>query len=357
MDTNKLIETPNDVEAAFLELRPRVGNKDRELSKRFRAFLSEATRQLFGEPPADRPCAFTEWSPIQQAFLIEVAQTPMMSIVNSGSLGRLLTNVGAMTIGGDRDDLYLKRYCGLCEPTALERQVQGRPVWLWLRLRLMGEVSAEDLGPVVALLSDDERLDVARRALDNAYHLTRRFPLPFDVTIDVERVDVAATVDALSPVVAAASEATLLDWLATEEREDVALLFALAILDRGVALPKTSNAILASALSYRTLELPASKVLAALEESRQLALVASLSLKWFNLDGWTHLTAINPAAAGKVLVANLRRFDTECRPNVSAQVAELLLHVDEPSRAAIAKLANGDGPNAAMLRAALCTVN
>jgi len=178
----------------------RPSPEEREQKEAYARFVRAAVPTVLGAERADAPRAFASWSPEQRALLEEIAKVPYEANINAGTLSGMLAKVGATNLGPGEDDRFLRRYVGLAEPGVLESEVQGRPLWLWLRLCLMGKLDREALLGSVAGLNDRARVELAKRAADNAYQLTRRWPLPGDITPAIEDEDATQLFELLLPV-------------------------------------------------------------------------------------------------------------------------------------------------------------
>lgn len=353
------LETPETIEAAFSRWRPAgKAESTRDQIEQFAIFVRSAVAEVFGAQVAARPVAFSAWGPREQALLREIAKTPYELHLNAGDLGRRLAAVGAMSLGAGEDDRYLRRYVGLCAPTPLEAEFEGRPLWLWLRLHLMGEVARDEWTECVACLDPEARPEFARRALDNAYQLTRRFPMPGNLSQEVEREDTTHLTRALLPMVASvapdrAEGAIAAERSARPSSPGLVLLLSLSLAERGAELASEHDDLLADALDLQSHAGIGRQLLELLSPERRESLVRRIRLRPHNISGWIYLDLLTPTAAGEILVSSLREFNRACVPEVAAYLRALLSHVDAAAKRSFGAIASEDGPNAATLKAAL----
>jgi hypothetical protein len=323
----------------------------------FGTFVRDAVDSLLGRDVADAPRPLSSWTPEQRTLLEEIAKTPYELHLNAGDLSRILRSRGAFGMGGRDDDRYLARYVGLREPSALEAEVDDRPLWLWLRLHLMGRVSDEQWQAATRGLSASERFDLARRALGNAYQLMRRWPLP-TITPAVEREDATTLQNVLIPCLDATSTGELEAELEREVgRSDVAVgqvvVLCLLLARRGVALPGQVTPHLTFALKLVTCIGTGRQLFALLSPERRLEILESLKLTWFNKGGWLYVDLLEPGDRARLVTEALASFDKPCRPEVARCVTELIRGLDPSLHDGLRAVAAGQGPNAKLITDAL----
>lgn len=212
----------------------------------FTHFALAAYEALFGaEVPRPRP--FSDWSPTQQAFLRGLAVVPGHLLINRDDLDLLLRAVGAVATDQDRASsdgdpgrrAHLSRYTGVVPARALERVVDGVPLWLQLRRCVDGQTDDRTLEGLRAI-PIAERLEAGIDALDLTYHLNAAWPPPVTWTAAGEREGNLRLLGALRSLVldakAADLTARLEQELAGESPLDLGFLWlALELEDRGGA--------------------------------------------------------------------------------------------------------------------------
>jgi hypothetical protein len=350
------VRDADTLRAAFARLRPQ--RKDRAALRRFGTFVRAAVAAVLGTDAADEPRAFATWNPLQRALLQLIAETPYELHLNAGDLGRKLETLGAIGMGGTDDDRYLARYAGLRESSALEREVGGRPLWLLLRLHLMGRLPIEAWIAATARLDAAQRVDLARRALDNAYQLMRRWPLPHDVSKTVEREDAPKLQLALVPVLAALTTGDLEQALDHEIGERIVVdsfivVLAVLLLERDQELRAELDAAIGDALSLQTNVELGRRLLARLPPARRAALVEHVGLVPYNLDGWLYLDLLEPGDRARIVARALAGSKHACQQPVAAILRALVLQLDDASCEPLRVLAATEGPNAELIAAAL----
>lgn len=237
VDVTAEVASPEAIARALRERAPKIAPPDLEAppelpsEEEWRAqqdytrFVRAAFQALFGgETP--RPRTLGEWSPTQQAFLRVLAVVPGHSLINRDDLDLLLRGVGAVATDQERTSsegdpgrrAHLSRYTGVVPPRALERVVNGAPLWLHLRRRVDGET---DDGALEALraIPIRERLEAGLDALDLAYHLNAAWP-PVKWTKQGEREGNLRLLGALRALVRDASTADLAARLEAERAGD-----------------------------------------------------------------------------------------------------------------------------------------
>jgi|GEM_PF-2082523 len=357
------------IRAAFEQLRPatkpagrdirvRPSPEEREQKEAYARFVRAAVPTVLGAERADAPRAFASWSPEQRALLEEIAKVPYEANINAGTLSGMLAKVGAINLGPGEDDRFLRRYVGLAEPGVLESEVQGRPLWLWLRLCLMGKLDREALLGSVAGLDDRARVELAKRAAGNAYQLTRRWPLPGDITPAIEDEDATQLFELLLPVLEpiSANERELAisrEQAAKVKNPGLVLLLSFGQARHGETVTGNDET-LTSALRLSTAL--GMRFLTALPAHRRLELIEAIQLAPNNLDGWPYLDLLERGDKQRVVLRTLARFDRPAKPNVGARISELIRTFDSAALAELRTLAEKGGPNAKLIEAAPCII-
>jgi len=233
--------------------------------------------------------------------------------------------------------------------------VQGRPLWLWLRLCLMGKLARDAFLGSVAGLDDSARVELAKRATDNAYQLMRRWPLPGDITPAIEDEDATQLYDLLLPVLEPISAKEREAAISREQEAKVKNPGLVLLLSFGQAShgePVTAkNETLKSALRLSTAL--GMRFLTALSAIGRLELIEAIQLVPNNLDGWPYLELLEQSDRQRVVLTTLARFDRPAKPNVGAHISELVRTFDSAAHAELRKLAEQGGPNAKLIEAAL----
>ena len=323
----------------------------------FARFVRAAIPIVLGTEPVDAPRALSSWSAAQRALLEEIVKVPEHQHLDSGTLSDALRDVGAMDIGSPDDDRLLRRYVGFATPSVLETEVEARPVWLWLRLCLMGRIDRATWEHVVAGLSSSERIELASRATDNAYQLMRRWPLPLDLTPEHEHDDATRLYDLVLPLLESLSTAEREEAIAKElavDRPNGALILLLSIgqASRGEGLGADDDT-LRSELMLFTNATVGTKFLLLLSDERRGALIEGMPLVPHNVWGWDYLALLSTPDRQRVLLAALASFRRPVKPGIATRVAQHVRSFDERGRAELRALAAQGGPNAKMLEAAL----
>ncbi len=298
---------------------------------------------LLGRDAAEPPRTFASWNPEQRTLLEEIARTPFALHLNAGSLGRMLATAGAIGLGGVDDARYLSRYVGLRDRSTLEEEIEGRPLWLWLRLHLMGQVSEHDWLDATKQLDSARRLDLARRSLDNAYQWMRRWPLPAEVTMDVEREDAAKLEPALLPIMDALTTDDLEQALVAEHGKktivpELVVLLSLLLARRGRPLAALEDERLATALKLPTNVVLGRQLIALLPQESRSALVERMQLSRHSALGWSR-----PRSRASSRLASRR----------SPRASRSWCRASTPLRGMPCELAAQKGPNAKLITDAL----
>lgn len=357
------------IRAAFEQRRPaikEVGNDDfpklstpeeYEKTKAFGRFIRAAIATVLGTNPADAPRALSSWSAEQRALLEEIAKVPEEAHINAGSLGAMLSSLGAIDIGANDDDRLLRRYAGLAERSVLESEVDGRPLWLSLRLCLMGKLERSTWLESVADLALRERIDLAKRATNNAYQLLRRWPLPTDITPEIEQKDATQLYELLLPVLEPISAEEREAAISSEERAEIPNFELVLLLSLGQAShgePLTANVeSLTSALTLFSNTTIGVRFLTSLPADRRRELIEAIELFPHNLRGWAYVELLEPGDKQRKVISALASFARAAKSNVAARVSQLILTFDDAARAELLELAAKGGPNAKVIEAAL----
>lgn len=323
----------------------------------FARFVRAAIPIVLGTEVVDAPRALSSWSPAQRAFLEEIANVPEVLHLDSGTLSDALRALGAMDIGPPDDDRLLRRYVGFATRSVLEAEVEARPIWLWLRLFLMGRIDRTAWENSVTGLSSSERIELVSRATDNAYQLMRRWPLPFDLTSEHEHDDATRLYDVLLPLLESLSAVEREEAIAKElaaERPNGTLILLLSIgqASRGEPLGADDES-LRSELMLFTHATVGTRFLTLLSDERRCALIEGMPLVSHNLWGWDYLDLLSASDRQRVLLATLACFRRPVKPGIASRVAQHVRSFDEAGRAELRALAAAGGPNAKMLEAAL----
>ncbi len=331
--------------------------EEQETIEAFARFVRAAIPMVLGTKTADAPRALSSWSAEQRALLEEIARVPEEAHVHADSLSATLSKLGAIDVGPDGDERYLRRYVGLAEPSVLESEVDGRSLWLTLRLCLMGRLDRSVWLRDVAGLEGAARVDLARRATDDAYHLMRRWPLPHDITPEVEREDATQLYDLLLPMLEAVPAEEREAAISSEEAAQVPNLTAVLLLSVGPASrgePITAkDESLVSALSLCTNGTIGARFLSSLPADRRSRLIHGIELAPYNLDGWGYLDLLSPEERQRAVIDALGGFKRAAKPSVVARFGQLVQSFDDAARAELRMLAAKGGPNAKAIEAAL----
>lgn len=355
------------IRAAFAQLRPgdTLDNgafddptpEEHERLEALDRFLRAAVPIVLGTEPADAPRALSSWSAEQRAFLEELTKVPERALLNPDSLSTTLSRLGAIDLGRDGDDCYLRRYVGLAQPSALELEVDGRPLWLTLRLALMGRLDRSVWLKCVAGLDGAARVDLARRATNDAYHLMRRWPLARDLTVDAEHEDASRVYDLLLPMLEPLTAEERRAAISSEEAEqvpNVTLLLLLAIGQASAGEPSTATtSSLTSALGLFTNRTIGARLLRASPADRRRELIQAIELVPNNLDGWVYLELLSPPDRQRAVIDALAGFKRAAKPSVVACFSQLIRSFDEASRGELRALVAKGGPNAKAISTAL----
>ena len=336
-DLTEALTLPTDEESAAKET--------------FTLFVWACVDALFDTTPADRPRAFSEWNAEQQALLEEMAKLPAAVLINAGELSERIMAAGAMTMMAD-DPRYLLRYVGLVEPGPLERIVDARPLWLWLRLRLMGRVSPAEWSRAADELDAGARIELARLAVENAYQLLRRWPFPDDITPAQESEDTASLFEALLPVLAAVDDATVAKTIRAETAREhpngaLVVLLATMLVERGGTLASEWDDALADALPLYSPH--GRRLVMHLSPTRRSAIISRMEPVAHNTRGfWTYADLLEPDDREVRITTALSTFTRPCRPEVAARVKALVREMSAATRAEL-RARTADGPNAALV--------
>lgn len=332
--------------------RPKLStDEERAAKETFTLFVWACVDALFDTSPAERPRAFFEWSAEQQALLEEMAKLPAQVLINAGDLSDRIMKAGAMSMV-PKDPRYLLRYVGLVEPGPLERVVDGRPLWLWLRLCLMETVSRDEWTRAAIDLEAAERIELASLAVENAYQLLRRWPFPRDITPAQESEDTASLFEGLIPMLSAVDDAMVAKTIRAEaEREhpNGALMVVLAtmLVERGGTLAPEVDGVLVEDLPLY--EVHGRRLVMRLSEARRSAIVSGMEPVAHNARGfWTYADLLEPAERNPLILAALAAFTRPCRDEVAAYVKALVREMSTPALAELRER-TADGPNAALV--------
>ncbi len=356
------------IEQAFARELPRLAPPDptrppsltttelHEQVKTFTRFVWACVDALLPSEPAPTPRAFMGWSAEQRALLTEMAKLPSNAMVNAGDLSERLLRLGAMSFAPG-DSRYLERYVGRVAPSVLEQVVEGRPLWLWLRLTTMREVRPEAFASATSRLADAERIELARLAVTNCYQLMRRWPFPTAITRIQEEEDAASLFDALLPMLSPLEDSSLARALAVEASSEVGesaliLLFVYMLVRRGQRLDESVDAALAEALDLFPVH--GRKLLAAFTPEKRSAILSRMEPVPYNVSGfWTYVDLLTPAEQAERVAIALTGFASACSSDVSRRVKDIVATFDSGACAALRELAQGKGPNAALAAEAL----
>lgn len=345
---------PNRSAAEFTE---EPSPEEFEAREGFARFLREAIPVVLGTTAADAPRAFSSWSAEQRAFLEELAKVPEEAHLNADSLSRSLSRLGAIDVGPEGDDRYLRRYVGLAQPTVLEAEVEGRPLWLSLRLCLMGRLEPGAWLRTTTGLDALERIDLARHATNDAYRLMRRWPLPRELTPELEREDATRLGELLLTLLEQVPEDALKSAISREEAAAVpnltlVLLLSIAQVSAGKELTATAES-LTTALSLFAHSTLGARLLRALPASRRRDLTQAIELTPHNLEGWVYLELLAPEDGQRAVVTALAGFKRAAKPAVAACFSALIQTFDEGARSQLRALVAIGSPNAKAIDAAL----
>lgn len=322
--------------------------RDFDALKAFTRDVWAAVDELLGGR-ASHPRAFSEWTPLQRALLEALARLPAPSLLNADTLSAKLEKVGAIGLDLEGDEKRLTRYVGLTRPSVLEQEVDGRALWLWLRLRLMGKVTDSAWRAATAKLAGKKRVELARLALDGAYDLGRRWPPPRAITPKTEAEDAETLLAVLRPLLENASSAELGAGLKRGPPE-LLVLAALLLTERGAQLPARLDAPLREAMNLPTCSALAKALLARLPGARREKLAGTIELVAYDPTPWRLLENLDVQARSTLVLDALQAFKMECRPSVVEVLRGVLPTLDEPTRKALARL---EGPNARVVARAL----
>ncbi|MBL8920197.1 MAG: hypothetical protein JNJ54_15125 [Myxococcaceae bacterium] len=323
----------------------------------FARFVRGAIPLVLGTETADAPRALSTWSVEQRTFLEELTKVPEEAHLDVHSLSATLSKLGAIDVGPNGDDRYLRRYVGLAEPSGLEHEVDGRPLWLTLRLCLMGRLARSEWLRSVAALDGPARIDLARRATDDAYQLMRRWPRPLDLTPEIEREDATQLYDLLLPALEMISTAERRAAIAKEEaaerpNESLLLLLSLGQANQGEPVTARPESLI-SALTLFTNTTIGVRFARSLPADGRRALISAIELVPNNLVGWEYLELLEPQDRQRTVIGALAGFKRAARPGVVARVSRLIQTFDDAGRAELRTLVAKGGPNAKAIDAAL----
>lgn len=367
------LSTPEKVRAAFARMRPDVpvplaGARPRQPSpeehdklRQFGQFVRDALTALFVSDPApEAPRAPSTWAPEQRALLEEIAATPQHLHLNAGDLGRALERIGAVGLGPSNDG-YLARYVGQAPSTALERVIDDKPLWLWLRLHLMDKIAPEAWLDAARGLTVGERLELVKLATNNAYQLSRRWPLPSGLTTEIEREDATRLYDAvlplLEPIPTPVCEAHLTDEAKRAPPAlGLALLLAVVLAERSVPFSEGVEDTLVGALELFSNVTFGRRLLEALHAAQRLALVERLELTYYDATPWAYLPVLDQPTRAKLVVVALSNFRQGCTPDVATQVRSVIATLDGSGREALREVAARNVPNAKLIEDGLAAV-
>jgi hypothetical protein len=355
--------TAATIHAAFARSIPAIAEPDltqqRQLStdaertakETFMLFVWACVDDLFDTTPAERPRAFSEWSAQQRALLEEMAKLPAHVLINAGDLSDRIMRVGAMSMVPN-DPRYLLRYVGFVEPGPLERVVDGRPLWLWLRLHLMGTVSRDEWTRAAVDLDAAQRIGLAGLAVENAYQLLRRWPFPRDITPTQESEDTASLFEGLMPVLSAVDDAAVAKTIRAEAKREhpngaLIVLLATVLVERGGTLDPECDDALAEALPLYSVH--GRRVVSHLSEARRSALVSRMEPVAHNARGfWEYVDLLEPEDRDAQITTALAAFERPCRAAVAARVKALVREMSTATRAELRER-TAHGPNAALV--------
>lgn len=269
----------------------------------------------------------------------------------------MLSRLGAIDVGPPDDDRLLRRYAGLSKPSVLESEVDGRPLWLSLRLCLMGKLDRNTWSKSVADLDGRARIDLAKRATDNAYQLMRRWPLPRDITPEIEHQDATQLYDLLLPMLEPMSSKEREAAISSEQRAEIPNFELVLLLSLGQAShgePLTANVeSLTSALTLFSNNTIGMRFLTSLPADRRRELIEAIELVPHNLRGWAYVELLEPGDRQRVVISALASFTRAAKQNVLVHVSQLIQTFDDAARGELRKLAAKGGPNAKVIEAAL----
>lgn len=332
-------ESPAAVRALFSRLPKR---DDFDALKAFTREVWASVDAILGTRAAKEPLAFTAFNPLQRALLEALAGLPAVAQLNADTSSAKLEKVGAIGLDLDGGEKLLTRYVGRCKRSVLEDEVDGRPLWLWLRLRLMGKVTEKAWQGATSALAGKKRIELARLAFDGAYNLARRWPLPRAITPKTEAEDAAALVSALKPLLNDLTSAEL--GLAVKNAPpELLVLAALLLAERGEPVPARLDGALKEAMNLSTCTTMARELVARLPASRREKLVGSVELVAYDPTPWRLLGQLDVPARSVLVLEALQAFKMECRPAVVEELKAVLPALDDAARKALAKL---KGPNA-----------
>ncbi len=320
-------------------------------------FVRGAIPQVLGREGTRTPRAFSSWSAEQRAFLEEIANVPEELHLDAGTLSDTLRAHGALDVGPPDDDRFLRRYVGLATPTILESEVGGRPHWLWLRLRLMGEIEHAAWWESVAALTAPERIELVKRATDNAYQLMRCWPLPRDITPESEHRDATQLYELALLLLESSSarerEQAITHELATDRpNESLVLLLSIGQAGRGEPVC-ADDASLVGALSLFTNATLGARLLQLVSDDHRRVLIEGIELFPHNPWGWDYLDLLSVPDRQRVLLAALASFRRAVKPGIAKRIAQHVRSFDDAGRAELRALAQRGVPNATVIVAAL----
>ncbi len=323
-------------------------SKDFDALKAFTREVWAAVDELLGTRASD-PRPFSEWTPLQRALLEVLARLPAPSLLNADTLSAKLEKVGAIGLDLEGGEKRLTRYAGLSRRSVLEDEVDGRPLWLWLRFRLLGKVTDKAWQAAVSKLTGKKRVELAGLAFDGAYDLNRRWPQPRAITPKTEAEDAGTLVSVLKPLLTKASSAELGGALKKGPPE-LLVLAALLLAERGEEVPARLDSAVREAMNLPTCSALGNALLARLPDARREKLVGSIELVAYDATPWRLLGKLDVAARSTLVLEALRAFKMECRPSVVEVLRGVLPTLDESTRQALARLT---GPNARVVAKAL----
>ena len=133
------------------------------------------------------------------------------------------------------------------------------------------------------------------------------------------------------------------------------MVLPLTVAKEGAELEKLTASVesLTTALTLFTNTAIGTRLLRSLPADRRRELIHAIELMPHNLDGWAYLELLEPGEKQRAVIDALAGFKRAAKPNVGAQISQLIQSFDDAGRSELRKLAAKGGPNAKVIEAAL----
>jgi hypothetical protein len=259
--------------------------------------------------PADEPLAQSALTPAQRAFLVELCGVDPRAFTNRGLLDRALERYGLPDWG-----TQLARFVGETEPGPADDEVEGAPLWLWVRRCLLGYVSQDELVAHMSTLSVEDGIAVAVDLSTAPYALWRRWPHPGILTPDEEAHDEQQLLELIVASAVAASEPSMMrqyaDWQLSEEYRNArgCAMIAAALLRSEGSLDARYDPLVGAALPFPGYANHVRECLTSMPTERAEALIlgASFRATATKIKGaWLHVDAVPTTAVAERVVAEM----------------------------------------------------